>query len=105
MQISRLECVIKSYIITFVILSLPWQEARIQVVREIGKELAQETFHDLEGVKVREVVIETKWEALQRKLEACRDTLSCYHDLMSLFADMDDCLGDMTQIEVRMSTL
>ena len=76
------------------------QEVRILVVREIGKELSQEKFHDLPTIQTRGQVIETMWEALTKKLEQCRRTLSRYHDLMSVFADIDDCLSDMVQIEV-----
>ena len=34
----------------------------------------------------------------------CRSSLSSYHDLMAVFAEMDDCLQEMAQIEVGVSS-
>ena len=48
--------------------------------------------------------IERMWQELQQKLEVCCSSLSSYHDFMAVFAEMDDCLQEMSQIEVGVSS-
>jgi len=76
------------------------QEKRIQLVRGISQELANEKYHNATPISERCGVINRKWEELQSKLDELKGSLSRAHDLMSLFSEMDNCLVDMRQLEV-----
>ncbi|XP_065894234.1 spectrin beta chain, non-erythrocytic 1-like isoform X3 [Dysidea avara] len=80
------------------------RSTRIHDIRELGRELSQESYYDSQSIQSRVQSIQNMWDTLLAKLDSRKITLTSQRDLMTVFNEMDECLTDMGIIQMSLQS-